>query len=421
MSESYILFKYFDDLTVDLITSLLFYLFQAICIIIFIFCLKRYNHIFNKKRTFIILLIIGVIPMLMSMLINNGMLITFFSLIFNLLIGIYFGYYITLLARYVPKEKTGLYFGIAYAIGSIGTYILSLVGDGNFIINKEASVVYLILCAFTIYFVQSSDDLDYKSNSTNVKDIKYLNYMVIIVVLICSISILGSNLYYSLPTSSNVNWYFIRSFYSFGLIIAGFIIDKKRSIGEIVVIASLTYPLISSSLLSGGFTNTLVLSLSYAFRGFITIYYVIVFSDLYHDNKDYLYLAPFGLFISRITEVIITFILMHTNISNTIVLIFSALLFIPLLIIFNHQQFIKYHNNPINDDRRLALFSERYQLTNREMEIITCLKEGLSDNEIADKYFISKNTVRFHISNILKKTNCNSRVEIIRNLNKFEY
>lgn len=245
--------------------------------------------------------------------------------------------------------------------------------------------------------------------------------MVIIVVLICSISILGSNLYYSLPTSSNVNWYFIRSFYSFGLIIAGFIIDKKRSIGEIVVIASLTYPLISSSLLSGGFTNTFVLSLSYAFRGFITIYYVIVFSDLYHDNKDYLYLAPFGLFISRITEVIITFILMHTNISNTIVLIFSALLFIPLLIIFNQQQFIKYHNNPINDDRRLALFSERYQLTNREMEIITCLKEGLSDNEIADKYFISKNTVRFHISNILKKTNCNSRVEIIRNLNKFEY
>ena len=55
----------------------------------------------------------------------------------------------------------------------------------------------------------------------------------------------------------------------------------------------------------------------------------------------------------------------------------------------------------------------------REMEILKCLKEGMSDSEIAEKFYISKNTVRFHVSNLLKKTNSSSRVHAVQSLDKF--
>ena len=74
---------------------------------------------------------------------------------------------------------------------------------------------------------------------------------------------------------------------------------------------------------------------------------------------------------------------------------------------------------PMSDAKRFALYSEKYGLTSREMEVLKCLAEGLSDSEIADRCFISKNTVRFHISNLLKKTSTTSRVEVVQELNKF--
>ena len=64
--------------------------------------------------------------------------------------------------------------------------------------------------------------------------------------------------------------------------------------------------------------------------------------------------------------------------------------------------------------RQKALFAEQYHLTRREAEILDMLAEGLTDDEIAAKVYISRNTVRFHVSNILKKTETASRMEAVR-------
>ena len=53
------------------------------------------------------------------------------------------------------------------------------------------------------------------------------------------------------------------------------------------------------------------------------------------------------------------------------------------------------------------------QLTAREIEIIKCLASGLNSNEIADKLFISENTVETHRRNILRKTDTHSTIELI--------
>ena len=53
-------------------------------------------------------------------------------------------------------------------------------------------------------------------------------------------------------------------------------------------------------------------------------------------------------------------------------------------------------------------------LSSREMEILELVVKGLSNQKIAEELDISKRTVDNHISNILKKTNTDNRVELVR-------
>ena len=53
-------------------------------------------------------------------------------------------------------------------------------------------------------------------------------------------------------------------------------------------------------------------------------------------------------------------------------------------------------------------------LTPREQEIMVLLAEGLSSKEVADKLFISPKTVDNHRSNIFRKLNLHSVIELIR-------
>lgn len=50
-------------------------------------------------------------------------------------------------------------------------------------------------------------------------------------------------------------------------------------------------------------------------------------------------------------------------------------------------------------------------LNEREIEVITLISEGLSNTEIADKLFISVNTVKYHIKNLYNKLEIRSRQE----------
>ena len=57
--------------------------------------------------------------------------------------------------------------------------------------------------------------------------------------------------------------------------------------------------------------------------------------------------------------------------------------------------------------------SDGFNLSAREKEILKCLVDGLSYNMVADRCFISVETVRGHIKNIYEKLQVNSRTEAI--------
>lgn len=60
----------------------------------------------------------------------------------------------------------------------------------------------------------------------------------------------------------------------------------------------------------------------------------------------------------------------------------------------------------------LILGSEE-QLSERELEVLIEICQGLSNNEIADKLFISKRTVEKHRANVLLKTGCKNTASLV--------
>ena len=53
------------------------------------------------------------------------------------------------------------------------------------------------------------------------------------------------------------------------------------------------------------------------------------------------------------------------------------------------------------------------RLTDRELEVLSLVAEGLNNGEIAKRLFISQNTVKNHVRNILEKLQLHSRMEAV--------
>jgi DNA-binding NarL/FixJ family response regulator len=67
-------------------------------------------------------------------------------------------------------------------------------------------------------------------------------------------------------------------------------------------------------------------------------------------------------------------------------------------------------NVKVKKEEEKLLKAEDYHLTQREIEILECVNDGLTYNQIAEKLFISSETVKSHIKNIFQKLQVNSKL-----------
>lgn len=68
----------------------------------------------------------------------------------------------------------------------------------------------------------------------------------------------------------------------------------------------------------------------------------------------------------------------------------------------------------------LELAAIQHHLTVRELDVLRSVYKGMNNPEIADKLYISINTVKKHLKNIYEKTGTSSRMELVYVINKGE-
>lgn len=86
-------------------------------------------------------------------------------------------------------------------------------------------------------------------------------------------------------------------------------------------------------------------------------------------------------------------------------LVINVLNIIFILKYFNTPAFI--HNNKLTD-----YFKQKYDITEKQGQIIELIIQGVTYKQIAEKLFISPKTVDNHIQNIYKKLNVNSKIQL---------
>lgn len=66
-----------------------------------------------------------------------------------------------------------------------------------------------------------------------------------------------------------------------------------------------------------------------------------------------------------------------------------------------------------SEEANLEDICREYSLTNRDIDIIRLVADGLSNKDIGEKLFLSEGTIKNRVSNILFKLNLNSRTGIV--------
>lgn len=105
---------------------------------------------------------------------------------------------------------------------------------------------------------------------------------------------------------------------------------------------------------------------------------------------------------------------MYVRLDYIIILYLAACIVLTVQLISNFQESrMSSADRKDTIDLRWKAFVKKYDITKRELDIIQLLQYGYENNVIAEKSFISENTVKRHLNHIFSKTNTKSKYELL--------
>ena len=409
ISWIYNLVNYVSATTADFAGEVAGYLFQAIGIGLFIWYVKRKGDhirelmygIYAADLFCIVLCLVG----------SNAYGLFVIGMIMNLLHGVIAGHYLYYLGLNVDRNKTALVFGLAYGLSNIFTWLIS----GN-LLNNISIILYVVMTVIGIVTVFYCDNYDHpKTDETD--NGKFMDICLLVFMLS-----LVKNIGFSFSTadiSDKVNIETSRIYYMAGLVIAGYINNKSRRLGSIMCLLSLIIPFISLIMINSNTGIAIIWALNYVFYGFFTVYRVIVMIDYALDKGQY-HLIPVGLLAGRLGDALGTtafIVLKNSYMYQTAI---SAVLYcLTVLIFFRVYNRIYTTNKTRNVNDLTKAFYKEYAISDREVEVMEMLLQNFNNKEISEKLFVSVSTVKFHIHNILKKTSCANRKQLLDLYNNY--
>ncbi|MCR5829692.1 MAG: LuxR C-terminal-related transcriptional regulator [Lachnospiraceae bacterium] len=436
-SQMYLLYNYFDANFIAAVSTGWAYLAQGAGLVLFILMYKTGSRISARRGFQVLLCLIELPVIIISILAPSGTVLMVMVIILNIIVGIHTGFTFTLASAHVRSSRLGLCYGLAYAVGAFGTWLISSLSEGLMtsyhIIFIDSVLIALIVVVILVYKDALGSDPDGKPDAADVPALKpgisldsaggkkLLIFLCLVIAIMAPISGIGTNNNLYVEYCREFDLLAQRSFYAVGLIAAGLIFDKNRTIGGVCTVVSLIYPIVLTMIYNESGLVTLVIGMSYLILGFFAVYRAAAFMTVASESRK-LYLAPLGLAIARVCEAVVVLLIYKIGIDQLTSVILVSVLFIPLVLLFFLMIKGKYELSKVTADpqrepsaeERRAAFAGQYGLTRREEEIAMFLSEGRSNGEIAEILRLSENTVRFHVSNILKKTGMKDRNEVGR-------
>ena len=370
-----------------------------------------YRNSKNIKNYYLIFTILALISSILFFLAKNNIVMSILlclTCIFGTA-GFGAGYHFSLLAANVLKEYRGRVFAIGYGLGSIGTYLLILLPE-SFYCTSYSLTLYIPVILLTLFLVLRNTTIEIIEKEKYSKSFK--NNFIKLSVIVLAMSLLSalSTDAISVHTINISGGYGnTRIYYCLGLLIAGFLVDKKKNFFDNITIASFIFSLLAIILLQNNYSIHLIAALSYFFIGFFVLFRTISFINLVDTKKSIVFASAFGLMYSRIMEGLLTLVEDRIITNYTILIItISIVLFIVLFLYLT----LYVDLSKTTEEDVIKNIVVKYKLSNQEKKVLTLLVNGKSNQEIADSLYISLYTAKRHVANIYKKTNMN-KTELI--------
>ena len=453
----------------DAVTLIAAYLMQAAGIGLFALLLHRRSDLVQIS----VYAALGLHMMFLvpSVLCNAFVQVLIFGCILNLLCGWIAGYYLYRLAGTPDASISALTLGAGYSAAIFASWLLSLPGRELVYSAKIVMIICILITVAAVFVIRmkmipegahlsdgslsesgfaesisskarlserarsggdSAESVpasarlsDTESPSAPEPSPKYElpqdmsrgQFLLLAGALVLLLSVVNS-CGFSFPSAdirNGISVEFSRLFYAAGLLIAGYANDKNRRYGAVCAVIALVIPFFILAAHDEPVSSNFFWALSYFASGFYTVYRIILFSDISRDFS-LIPLCGFGLLTGRIGDAAGEVLSLALSGHFLILVGATALLFVASMLLFLHVYRVLYFPVPKKQKSEQEIFiqfSESYNLSAREREVLRFLLEEKTNQEIADELCISDGTVKYHIHNLLQKTGCPNRLKLI--------
>ncbi|MGI6221363.1 MAG: helix-turn-helix transcriptional regulator [Coriobacteriales bacterium] len=369
-----------------------------------------------------------------------------FGYAMSIFIGVVAAIYLDRLARFASPDRRGIVFGGGYACSAIVNWLLSLApssATAPVSLNVVLCVVLTVLAAVVALLLSdipsaqrvipsevegspsaggtlrlrasrsAQDDLGGAGGAS--VTLRLVALAAVTVFLMSLVKNLGSS-FSSADIAAGVSIESSRMFYAAGLVIAGIVTDRSRKHGAICCTAALVTPFALLALAGEPLPGLILWSIDYFFFGFFAVFRVVLFSDM-AARDGLLYLAGFGLLFGRIGDAAGTAVCQALAGSKTALVIAAAIALVAtgfaLVRLFSRLYGSTAQADPGPTEEELfEEFAASYELSARERDVLRQLVDGRTNAEIAADLFIAEGTVKFHVGNLLKKTESRNRTDL---------
>ncbi|MCR5032179.1 MAG: LuxR C-terminal-related transcriptional regulator [Lachnospiraceae bacterium] len=433
ISVAYTFFDHYDDTTVCLITDVYFALLQVLGYVFAMLAFKKSKKALEVRTIAIesgIVFLTGVLAFLSAGNIATILWGSFMSFF----IGTVMCYVLTIITLEAEFSQRGKAFGLIYALGSVGTLLLSLPDEGNALGNPFILIIYAILAGVSLFLMfrlygRKEDSLFGEEEYLDPVVLKPDRKDVALFFIIFMFFVLSNiGLHFKVPGGARFeSAIFSRSFYAIGLLLAGFLADMSRRMGALSAFLALGFGLLSPALQINAGTSALVQILAYIFLGFPALYRMTIFSDEAEADHSKFPIATLGVAAALLGQALGTFLGIRLEENMTVLVCVMLFLYILTGGGFFAYFTVLYPNPKKADDllpagdRREMAFEQYVQekgLNTKQVQVLKLILDGASNGEIAERLFVAESTVKYHVKHILQATGCHNRNELIEDFRK---